>query len=225
MVSRSRRFLATSAVMLGVALGVVLIALSLGSASADRSTASSWLSKYLGDTKVEVGRRSVGDPNAPVKILVYFDFQCGHCQHLHEQIEGELIKRYVATGTAYLEARPVPFLGQASLQAAEGVMAAADQGAFWDYRDALFTTWASNGPSTYSSAGLRSIAGNIGLDVNAFGQSLDAQSSLAELKQIYQEAQDSGVEAVPTIVINGKAIVGVQPIETYDQAIDEALHK
>jgi protein-disulfide isomerase len=93
-----------------------------------------------------VDGRSLGDPNAPVKIDVYEDFQCPSCQNYSESIEPQVVEKYVASGDVYYTFRHFPFIDDGSVrkesdQAANASMCAGEQGRFWDYHDILFANW------------------------------------------------------------------------------------
>ncbi len=81
--------------------------------------------------------RSLGDPDAPVKIEVFEDPQCPACGRYTERIEPLLIAGPVTDGTVFLTYRDFPFLGQESLDAAVAMRVAEDlDGKFWDYHAA-----------------------------------------------------------------------------------------
>ena len=74
--------------------------------------------------------RSLGDPNAPVNIDVYEDFQCPACKTYTETTEPQVIENLVATGKVYYTYHHFPFIDDASAgresdQAANASMCAA----------------------------------------------------------------------------------------------------
>jgi len=76
---------------------------------------------------------TMGDPNAPVRIIEYADFQCPYCLQYWRATEPQIIKTYVATGKVYYEYRSVgAFIGPDSALAAEAVYCAGDQNKFWN---------------------------------------------------------------------------------------------
>ena len=84
-----------------------------------------------------VDGRAMGDPNAPVLIEVFEDFQCPACKSYSEQIEPQVVDAYVATGDVYYIFRHYPFLDDnaprnESDQSANASMCAADENRFWD---------------------------------------------------------------------------------------------
>ena len=45
------------------------------------------------------------------------------------------------------------------------------------------------------------------------------------MEQVFREAQDAGIQGTPTFLINGRIIVGAQPLEVFEQMIEEELAK
>lgn len=218
--SRQRGRLAVSAVLVGLVLGSALVALSL-SAVLGGASGNAPAPVQLEGTPVE--RRALGPPDAPVQIVLYNDFQCAHCERLHREAEVEILSRYVATGKARLEVRQVAFMGPESASAAEAALCAADQGKFWEYRDALFTVWRQIGPVAYSAQGLKEVASQLGLKGDVFGACLDAGVRKAEAQEDILRAEADGVRGVPTVFINGRKLEGVGPFEAYARIIEEVL--
>ena len=89
---------------------------------------------------------SLGDPNAPIKIEEFSDFQCPYCQNFHDQTEALLVEQYVNTGKVYFTYRSMGnFLSQnigggktESQDAALAAYCAGDQNKFWDMQAYLF---------------------------------------------------------------------------------------
>ena len=211
------RRLAYYSVALGMVMGAAMVILSLASvlAGSEAQAASGTATDRLG----------MGPRDAKVQMIVYFDFQCGHCENLHATVEGDLIKQYVDTGKAHLEMRPVAYLGAGSQRAAEAALAAADQGKFFAYRDAVFQAERTIGPTAVSDAGLKDLASQVGLDRAQFDAVFDSGSKLAELQQIMEGARTGGIQYVPTVLVNDQQIVGSKDLNTYVQAIDAELAK
>jgi hypothetical protein len=71
----------------------------------------------------------MGDPNAPVTVYEYADFQCPACGYFARQYKPTIERDYIQTGKVRLIFRNFAFLGQESLWAAEAAYCAAEQGA------------------------------------------------------------------------------------------------
>lgn len=83
--------------------------------------------------------KSLGNPSAPIKLIVYDDYECPACGAFYEQTLRPMIDTYVAEGKVYLVHRDFPLLGhQFSRQAARWVNAAARIGKFEAVERALF---------------------------------------------------------------------------------------
>lgn len=214
---REARRLANYSLTLGLIMGLGLVLLSLYSVNTGASAAST--------EGIQTERRGMGSPDAKVQMVVYFDFQCGHCATLHSEVEGQLIERYVKTGQVHLEVRPVGFLGEASQCAAEAALAAADQGKFFEFRDSLFRGVRTIGPAALTVDGLKTAANSLGLDMQVFESALISNSKKPELDAIMAEARSSGTRYVPTVLINGQSLVGAQPLQEYVRVIESELAK
>ncbi|HEV2617761.1 MAG TPA: thioredoxin domain-containing protein [Candidatus Acidoferrales bacterium] len=83
--------------------------------------------------------KSLGNPNAPIKMIVYDDYECPVCGELYEQTLRPLIDDYVASGKVYLVHRDFPLtIHSYSRQAARWVNAAARIGKFEAVERAIF---------------------------------------------------------------------------------------
>ncbi len=170
----------------------------------------------------------LGDPNAPVRLIGYADFQCPHCLDFWRDVEPALIEEYVATGQVVYEFRNYAFLGSESRRAAQAAACAADQDRFWDFHDLLFLRQGTGNTGVYSDSNLKRYANTIGehfddFDVDAWESCFDAGTYEAAVQQENAQATNQGVRSTPTVLINGVAIEGTQPVDVYRQAIDAAL--
>lgn len=167
---------------------------------------------------------TMGDPNAPVKIIEYADFQCPYCRAFWQDTEPQIVETYVKTGKVYYEYRSVgAFIGPESASAAEAAYCAGDQGEFWQYHDLLYTNWTGENVGDFSSANLQKFATSLGLDETAFNGCLSGGKYLERLQQDVNNARSAGVRATPSFLINGKMIKGAQPFPVFQQAIEAAL--
>lgn len=170
----------------------------------------------------------IGDPNAPVRLIEYGDFQCPHCKTFFDTVEPMLMEEYVYTGVASFEYRNYAFLGSESRRAAEAALCAADQNRFFDYHDLLFQRQGRQNSGVFSDGNLRRYAGEIGdvyddFDVAAWESCFNNGTHEATVLEQNQNATNSGIASTPTLLVNGRAIEGVQSVEAYRDAIDQAL--
>jgi len=67
------------------------------------------------------------------------------------------------------------------------------------------------------------MAGTLGLDQDAFSQCLDSERYKDRVNQWFDQVREDGVEGTPTFFINGQKLIGNQPLEVFEQIIEEAL--
>ncbi len=162
---------------------------------------------------------------SPLKIIIYTDFQCGACEKLHSEVEPELRQRYVATGKAQIEIRLVGAMSPDSMRAAEAALCAGDQGRFLEYQDALFRAWREEEEdiAVFSVEALTSLAAALNLDQAAFTSCLNSEAKEAEVEENMNMAQTDGVSTLPAFLVGDFKIEGYKPLDTYIQAIEQAL--
>ncbi len=157
--------------------------------------------------------RSLGNPDAPIRIDVFADPQCPPCAAYAEYIEPLLIGGPVADGEVFLTYKDFPFISPESLDAAVAMrVAEAMGGKFWDYHALVFHNQHGVEQGAFSLARLADMAELVGLDRAAF---------LAEMwdPTIYQEvvvaetaeAAALGLSSVPSVLVNGQPIPGGVP--------------
>jgi protein-disulfide isomerase len=137
-------------------------------------------------------------------------------------VEPELKKRYIEDGTLRLEWRDFPYLGEESRKAAVAARAAQEQGMFWEYHDILYENQGSENSGAFSDNHLIEFAREAGLNVEQFEESFKSGKYEPVVSRDFREAQDTGIQGTPSFSINGQRLVGSQPLETFEQAIEEA---
>jgi len=160
-----------------------------------------------------------------LKIIIYTDFECGACGKLHSEVEPELREQYVVTGKAQIEIRLLGAMDPVdSMRAAEAALCAGDQGKFLEYIDALFSAYGEEEDTTvFSAEALIELAAGLGLDGATFGSCLNSEAKKAELEENMTMAQADGVSTLPAVLVGDFKIEGRKSIDTYIQAIEEAL--
>ncbi len=115
------------------------------------------------------------------------------------------------------------FLGPESQYAAEASECAAEQEAFWEYHDYLFEHQAGENQGAFNKDNLKQFAIDLGLDSKAFNECLDTGKYTELVQTMTQTAQSLGVNSTPAFVINGRAILGAQPFNAFEQIIQQEL--
>jgi protein-disulfide isomerase len=155
-----------------------------------------------------------GDPNAPVTIVEFTDFQCPACAAMHPVLE-EVLKSY--GNRVRFVVRDFPLNQHANARkAAEAADAANAQGKFFEYIALLFQRQkALDVPS------LKKYATELGLNRVKFDAELDRGVYAAEVKHDVEDGEIYGVGSTPTIFINGVQL-RVLSAEGLREAIDRA---
>ena len=185
-------------------------------------------------------RNTAGDPNAPIQIVEFSDFQCPFCDRFYTDTEPLLMEYFVKTGKVYFTYRSAGNWVSGNLggvrtesqDAAAAAYCAADQGKFWEMHDSLFANNRDvEDQGSFTDRRLKAIAESIGLDMNAFNECYDSGKYADEVEQDLTDAQDAGIEGTPyfimTYKVNGEVqtetINGAQPINEFQQKIEAAL--
>ena len=126
--------------------------------------------------------------------------------------------KYVRDGTLRIEWRDFPYRGQESVDAAVAARAAQAQGRFWEYHDLLYASQFSG----YSDENLMALAEEAGLDIPQFESDYENARYEPSVRADFQKGLDLGVNGTPTFFINGKMLVGLQPVSVFENAIEDA---
>lgn len=151
-----------------------------------------------------------GDINAPVKMIVYSDFECPFCAQFAntiKKVEQEFKDKVAIAFRHY----PLPGHPDAK-QAAEASECAAEQSKFWEMHDKLF---ADNVAGRMSSEQFKKDAADLGLDQVKFSQCLDSGKYQDRVYQEMLEGKNAGVTGTPTSFVNGNIYPGAYPFEDF----------
>ena len=168
---------------------------------------------------------ALGEPDAPVVMVSYSEFQCPFCGKFARDTEPELIESYVDEGLLRIEWRDFPYLGPESMTAAQGGRAAAAQGKFWEFHDAMYADQPPPNSGMIDVDYLAGVADDLGLDVSAFRRDLGSRATRKAIARDFTEGQNIGVTGTPAFVINGVPVIGAQPTDVFRTAIEQAVRE
>lgn len=166
-----------------------------------------------------------GEPNAPVEVVMFGDFQCPSCKRFETEVLPQLRARYVDQGKVRLVWRNFEHYGEESVAAAKGAHCAGEQGKFWEYHDLLYRNQRGIGSGAFNRSSLVGFANELGLKSGSFTSCLDGFKYDGVLAGDYQLARDEGVNGTPGFFINGQYVAGAQPFDTFAAIIDGELAK
>ncbi len=156
-----------------------------------------------------------GEKSAPVTVVVFTDYQCPSCAAMHPVID-ETLKNYGNRVRLVVRDFPLAMHAQAR-KAAEAANAANAQGKYFEYITVLFKN-----QSALDVASLKKYATELGLDRARFDAALDSGQYAAEVSKDIDDGEAYGVQATPTIFINGVQLMNLTP-EGFRAALERAL--
>jgi protein-disulfide isomerase len=175
---------------------------------------------------------AMGDPNAPIMIQEFSDFQCPYCARFHKETESQLVNTYVTNGTIYFVYRSMGnFIGSESKAAAEAAYCAGDQDKYWEYHDLLFANQTGENVGAYADRRLQAFAEALSLDMDAFNDCFNGGKYSDRADQDKADGTAAGVTGTPAFVITytvdgeerQRFIAGAYPISEFQKEIEGAL--
>lgn len=174
--------------------------------------------------------RVAGNPDAPVRIIEFGDYQCPFCRDFWSETEPQLQREFIDTGVASLEFHDFIVVGPESRIAAQGAACAATQNFFWPVHDVLYLRQgARENSGVFTSEHVKQFAREAAaalpkaeFDAAAFERCLDSGAQRAVVEAMANDARSVGVNSTPTFMINGKLVSGAVTIDRLRQLITAA---
>jgi len=158
-----------------------------------------------------------GSEKAKVTIVKFEDYQCPYCKTVQPTFK-ELLKRYDGKLRVVHKDLPLDAIHPQARPAAEAARCAGEQGKFWDYHDKLY----ANG-SKFNAEELKSAAKEVGLDADGFEKCFASGKFKGAVQKDLLEGAQLGLNGTPAFFINGRELIGAQPLEAFVAIIDEEL--
>jgi protein-disulfide isomerase len=162
---------------------------------------------------------SRGPKDAPITIVEFSDFQCPFCKTANATVK-QVLDKYPGKVRLVFRDYPLATLHPQAPKAHEAARCAGDQSKFWEYHDLLF----ERSPKM-AAADLKQYAQELKLDAAAFNQCLDSGKHAAEVEKDFKEGAGLGLTGTPSFFINGKQLVGAQPLAAFQRVVDGELAK
>ncbi|MCW3847104.1 DsbA family protein [Sphingomonas sp. LB-2] len=148
-----------------------------------------------------------GNPNGDVTVVAFMDYNCGYCRASLPTL-ARLIAEDPGVRIVY---REYPVLGDESTEAARWALAAADQGKFMPFHEAL-----------YAGAGFDQAAAKAGLDVGAARAALRSPRISGEIAANRKTGYDLRLTGTPGFVIGKQVFHGAMEYEAFVKAVAAA---
>lgn len=157
------------------------------------------------ETLVELAQGvTKGDPNAPITIVEFADYQCPGCGSFALQVKPQIDLTYVQTGKAKFVYYDFPLLSihAHSFLAARAGRCANDQGLFWEYQSEAFRNQATWVTHSDVMSDFVDFAATVGADTGTFEACLKSDAHADVVTANLRLAEELGLNGTPTIMIS-----------------------
>ena len=184
---------------------------------------------------------AMGDPNAPIKIEEFSDFQCPFCERFHQDTEPLIRQYYIDTGKVLFVYRSMgnwvsKNIGGARTESQDAALAAycaGDQNKFWEMHAHLFANVLGEDVGSYTDRRLEAIAEKAGLNMDEFRSCYSSGKFEDRVQQDMEDGLAAGINGTPAFLIsysvNGEArtklISGAQPFSEFQTQLEAALNE
>lgn len=162
-----------------------------------------------------------GDPEAGVTVMAFEDYVCGHCASFVLEELSQLETEYIEPGTIRYEHYDFPLpLSDESWRAPNAARAVQDtvgEEAYWEFSHKLYANQSDLGPSLYED-----LAEEVGADPETVRTAAVDEEYEATILADREHGEELGVEATPTVFVNGSAVADYR-FSTIEQAIEDEL--
>jgi protein-disulfide isomerase len=177
------------------------------------------------------GRPTRGNKDAKVVAVNYDDFECPFCARMHQTLFPAIFKEYGDRVLFIYKDYPLEDVHPWSVHAAvdANCLAAQDNDAYWDFADYLHAnqhTISAEKTREAWNAALDRLTALQGERHHLDGAKLQSCVKAQEDKAVrasMHEADGLGVNATPTLFVNGQKLEGAVPIDNVRAALDHAL--
>lgn len=180
---------------------------------------------------LDLPRRAEGDPlakgdvDAEIVMTEWADYRCPFCSVFTEDTL-PLLQPMIDDGTLRIEFRDLAIFGEDSINAAAGARAAGDQGLYWEFASALFASLPNEGKPAVGDDVVTTIAQQVGVpDMEKFQADFKAPATREAIEADSAEAQAFGISGTPAFLIGTEFISGAQPLEVFEQVIEQQIAK
>jgi protein-disulfide isomerase len=183
-------------------------------------------------SKIDVAGRPVrGAKSAKVVVINFDDFECPYCSRMHQVLFPEILKEYGDRVTFIYKDYPLSEIHPWAIHAAVDANCLATQNtdAYWDFADYIHANKREvdnekTAPARFDAIDNMALqqGQKHNLDAVKLQACVKAQNEDA-VKASMKEADGIGVNATPTLFINGQKIDGLVSVSALRAVLDSAL--
>ena len=166
-----------------------------------------------------------GKADAPVVMVIYSDFACPYCTQLAQKVEPELAD-LVDQGTLRIEWRDLAQISPTSPLAAQAGRAAAKQGRFWEFHDAVYAAADPQGHPEYTEDSLVTFAQKAGVaNIEQFRTDMTSAETVAAVTEATNHAHSIGITGTPFMIVGETFISGYKDADYMKAVINSQAAK
>lgn len=157
--------------------------------------------------------QAFGKADAPVVMVLYSDFACPYCTLFAKEVEPGLAD-LINNGTLRIEWRDLAQITQTSPLAARAGRAAAAQGRFWEFHDAVYAAAGEGEHPEYTQENLLEFARAAAVpDLDAFTATMNAEETKTAVEEAKTKAYSIGVQGTPFMFIGDAFVSGYRELD------------
>ncbi|WP_162515371.1 DsbA family protein [Paenibacillus pinistramenti] len=172
----------------------------------------------------------LGDPDAPVKIVEYGDYQCPACRNFSVNIKPDLVKNDIDTGKAAIYFQDLIVLDGNGIEDSNRLALAAhsiyhqDKDSFWKFNEAVYREQGEEKTGWATTDFIVNLAKseNLSIDYDLLRSDIENKTYQSEVDASNAQADKLGVQSTPSFYINGKLYNGNYTSSDIQQAIESA---
>ncbi len=157
---------------------------------------------------------SMGDADAPVKMVNYSSYYCPFCAQFKKDVFPEIKEKYIDTGKVEYFYRDSGSPDDPIFLAAHCARA---EDLFWEYQDVLISEGVTSEDDLYA------YAEDFDLDMEKFRECLEDGCCADIIEQAQHEMEVFGVSSIPYFVINQTTVSGLSSVEEFFEIIESEL--
>lgn len=154
----------------------------------------------------------LGNPRGKVTLVEFSDFACGYCRQSLPDVQGLIAKN----PDLRIVLRELPIISPHSAAAAKMALAAAEQGKYAAFHDAMFMAGQVDPPT------IEAVARKVGLDMDRARKTAASPAVEAEISRNLELASRLGFSGTPSWVAGERLIAGAVGIDQLAEAVQAA---
>jgi len=228
--NKNNRAIAISILIVAVVIGGAILYASMSSSNAGFGAQARNNNPASSTAPSAANEPFIGNPNAPLTLFYWHDFQCPFCGRFDTETLPALVSEYVSTGKLRIVFKDFVFLGP------DSETTAIASRAVWDVASSSYDAWQNTiyahqgreGSGWASRVNIIALTGTVpGINADKVSSLMDQNASAyqGEVSADYAEGQKFGISATPGFFLDGQTFSGAQPLAFFEQVINADLAK